>query len=206
MFFDPKDGLKPPPFKHTVYNALVIPRPIGWISTVSAEGVVNLAPFSFFNSVSGDPPCVIYCPNGQHPDGGPKDSLVNVEATGEFVYNMCTAELAEVMNATSAHMPRDVDEMAAVGLEAAPCVKVRPPRVKASPIVLECTYLETVKLPQGKSGNRDNIVVGQVIGIHVADEVIADGMIDPRKVKPLARLGYLDFATIDNVFQMQRPD
>ena len=130
MFFEPRSGLKPAPFKYTIYNALVVPRPIGWISTMSQDGVVNLAPYSFFNSVSGDPPCVMYCPNGwKKGTQEAKDSLVNVEATGEFVFNMCTYELRDQMNATAAHMPASIDEMAAVGLEAAPCQLVKPPRV-----------------------------------------------------------------------------
>jgi flavin reductase (DIM6/NTAB) family NADH-FMN oxidoreductase RutF len=207
VFFETASGLRPPPFKHAIYNALVVPRPIGWISTVSQEGIINLAPFSFFNSVSGDPPCVMYCPNGWKPGTREaKDSLTNVEATGEFVFNMCTYALREQMNATSAHVPSSVDEMAAAGLEAAPCKLVKPPRVKASPIALECLYLQTVALPASRNGSPNHIIVGQVVGIHVADEVITDGMIDVRKINPLARLGYLDYATIDQVFSMQRPD
>jgi flavin reductase (DIM6/NTAB) family NADH-FMN oxidoreductase RutF len=207
MFFETKAGLKPPPFKHTVYNALVVPRPIGWISTVSLEGVVNLAPFSFFNSVSGDPPCVMYCPNGwKRGTREAKDSLTNVEATGEFVFNMCTYALREQMNATAAHVPASVDEMAEAGLEAAPCELVKPPRVKASPIALECLYLQTVTLPAAGDGRPNYMVVGQVVGIHVADDVITDGLIDVHKIQPLARLGYLDYATLGDVFAMTRPD
>ncbi len=206
MFFEPSDGMKPPPFKHTVYNALVVPRPIGWISTLNREGVVNLAPFSFFNSVSGDPPCVIYCPNGwKSGTQEAKDSLVNVEETGEFVFNMCTYELREQMNATSIHVPTSVDEMALAGLEADVCELVKPPRVKASPIVLECQYLQTVKLPESSNRSPNNIVIGEVVGIHVSDEVIVDGIIDIQKVNPLARLGYLDYATLGDVFPINRP-
>lgn len=209
MFFDPAEvGMKPPPFKHTVYNALVVPRPIGWISTIDADGVINLAPFSFFNSLSADPPCVMFCPNGVKPGTDePKDSLVNVEATGEFVYNMCTYDLREAMIRTAVHEPASVDEMAAAGLEAVPCEKVRPPRVAESPVALECVYLETIKLPPGKSGAQSNLVLGQVVGIHVADGVITDGMIDMKKLRPLARLGYLDYASIEpeNVFSMRPP-
>lgn len=206
MFFETAAGLKPPPFKHTIYNALVVPRPIGWISTLSRDGVVNLAPYSFFNSVSGDPPCVMYCPNGwRSGTREPKDSLTNVEETGEFVFNMCTYELREQMNATAAHVPASIDEMAEANLEAAPCKLVKPPRVLASPIALECTYLQTVRLPTSSHGLPNNIVIGQVVGIHVSDDVITDGIIDIRKLNPLARLGYLDYATLGNVFSMQRP-
>ena len=210
MYFDPAEtGMKPAPFKHTVYNALVVPRPIGWISTLSTEGVVNLAPFSFFNSLCASPPCVMYCPNSFKPGTREqKDSLVNVEATGEFVFNLCTYEQREQMIITAAASPSSVDEMNEAGIEAAQCVKVKPPRVKASPIVLECHYLQTVHLPTAKDGSRQNAIVGQVVGIHIDDEVITDGIIDIRKVNPLARLGYLDYATLDmdNLFSMRPPD
>ncbi len=209
MYFDPKDGMRPKPFKHSVYNALVVPRPIGWISTMSKAGDVNLAPFSFFNSLTGDPPCVMYCPNGfKKGTEELKDSLTNAEETGEFVFNMCTYDLRDQMNATAVHMPSSYDEMAEAGLEAAPCVKVKPPRVKASPIALECSYLQTVHLPKSSRGLTNHVILGQVIGIHIADEVIHDGIIDIAKIRPLARLGYLDFAVIneDNIFVMPRPD
>ncbi len=209
MFFNPLEaGMKPPPFRHTVYNALVVPRPIGWISTLSEDGVVNLAPFSFFNSLSANPPCVMYCPNSFKPGTREhKDSLTNVEATGEFVFNMCTYELREQMIVTAAHSPASVDEMAQAGLEAAPSVNVKPPRVKASPIAMECKLLHVVELPRPPDGSRANVVIGQVVGIHVADEVISDGIIDVKKVNPLARLGYLDYATLDldNVFSLTPP-
>ena len=209
MYFDPDDGMKPPGFKHTVYNALVVPRPIGWISTISTDGVINLAPFSFFNALTGAPPTVMYCPNGfKTGTKEPKDSLTNAEETGEFVYNMCTYDLRDEMNKTSAHVPSSIDEMAEAGLEAAPCEKVKAPRVKASPIALECKYLQTVHLPKPSDGSPANLVIGQVIGVHIADDVIVDGMVDMAKLHPLARLGYLDYAAItpENIFAIPRPD
>ena len=208
MFFDPSEGMRPEPFKHTVYNALVVPRPIGWISTMSSDGVINLAPFSFFNSLCADPPCVMFCPNSFKPGTREqKDSLVNVEETGEFVFNMCTYELREQMIITAAHSPSSVDEMAQAGIEAGDCNVVKPPRVKASPIVMECKYLQTIDLPAARDGSRQVTVIGQVVGIHIADEVIVDGKIDIAKVNPLARLGYLDYARldIDNIFSMKPP-
>lgn len=209
MFFDPRsDGMKPEPFTHSVYNAIVVPRPIGWISTLGADGVVNLAPFSFFNALTGDPPCVMFCPNGFKPGTAePKDSLTNAEATGEFVFNLCTYDLREQMNATSAHEPASIDEMAAAGLAPADCENVKPPRVAAAPIALECKHLETVRLPPASSGAPNHVVIGEVIGIHVDEAVISDGIIDIVKLRPLARLGYLDFATIEPsaIFSMTRP-
>lgn len=210
MFFDPRNvGMKPTPFKHTIYNALVVPRPIGWISTLSKNEVVNLAPYSFFNSLSGDPPCVMFCPNGfKAGTTEPKDSLVNSEETGEFVFNICTYDLRDAMNETSKHVPASVNEMAEAGLEAADCINVKPPRVKASPIALECRYMQTIHLPSTKSGSPNNVVIGEVIGIHVKEDVIVDGIIDINKVQPLARLGYLDYALLEskNIFSLERPD
>ncbi|MFP6774491.1 MAG: flavin reductase family protein [Alphaproteobacteria bacterium] len=209
MYFDPKGGMRPPPFKHSVYNALVVPRPIGWISSISTDGVINLAPFSFFNALAGAPPCVMYCPNGYKTGTKEdKDSLINVRETGEFVYNMCTIDLLDAMNATSAHVPSSVDEMKAAGLEAAPCENVKPPRVKNTPIAMECKVLQIIDLPANEGTPPNHMVIGQVVGIHVDDDVIVDGMIDARKVKPLARLGYLDYAAIlpENVFSVPRPD
>jgi flavin reductase (DIM6/NTAB) family NADH-FMN oxidoreductase RutF len=206
MFFDPrKDGLKPAPLSHNVYNALVTPRPIGWISTLSKDGVANLAPFSFFNMVSAEPMYVIVCANGRHPDGGRKDSAVNALETGEFVYNACDAELMQAMNDTAEHMPRSIDEMIAAGLEPEPSEMVAVPRVKAAKVHLECKYMQTVELPNGPDGSPNLTIFGEVIGIHIADDVLTDGMIDPVKMRPLARLGYLDYAIIDQVFAMKRP-
>lgn len=210
MYFEPeRDGMRPAPLTHSVGTALVVPRPIGWISTLDEDGVVNLAPFSFFNMVSGDPPCVMYCPNGiKSGTDGPKDSLLNVEATGEFVFNLCTDDLKEQMNLTAAHLPRSVDEMAEAGLEAASCNRVKPPRVKASPVALECVHLQTIELPSSASGAPNHLVVGQVVGVHIDDDVIVDGRVDIGRLRPLARLGYLDYATIEAgaVFAMWRPD
>jgi flavin reductase (DIM6/NTAB) family NADH-FMN oxidoreductase RutF len=209
MFFNPLEvGMKPPPFKHTVYNALVVPRPIGWISTVNRDGVVNLAPFSFFNALSGDPPCVMYCPNAVKPGTEEKkDSYQNVQDTGEFVFNMCTWDLRHEMIATAEHAPSSVDEMAKAGLEAAPCNNVSPPRVKASPVALECKHLQTIDLPPGRN-SQSHMVIGEVVGIHINDDVITDGIVDVHKMNLIARLGYLDYAKIEseNIVALKRPD
>ena len=209
MFFNPLEvGMKPPPFTHTVYNALVVPRPIGWISTVNTDGVVNLAPFSFFNALSGDPPCVMYCPNAVKPGTSEKkDSYTNVQETGEFVFNMCTWGLRDQMIATAVHAPSSYDEMREAGLEPAECVNVKPPRVKVSPVALECKHLQTIDLPPGRN-SQSHMVIGQVVGIHIDDEVITDGIVDVRKMELIARLGYLDYAKIEpeNIVALRRPD
>ncbi|HCP00562.1 MAG: flavin reductase [Alphaproteobacteria bacterium] len=209
MFFNPLEvGMKPDPFKYTVYNALVVPRPIGWISTISADGVVNLAPFSFFNALSGDPPCVMYCPNAVKPGTEEKkDSYTNVQETDEFVFNMCTWSLRNEMIATAEHAPSSVDEMAIAGLEAAECHNVKPPRVKASPVALECKHLQTIDLPPGIA-SQSHMIIGSVVGIHINDALIKDGMVDMEKMDMIARLGYLDYAKIEpeNIIALKRPD
>ncbi len=202
MFIDPEVDPAPAPLRSSPLNALVVPRPIGWISTVSSDDVVNLAPFSYFNAVCGDPPCVAYCPNEAHIEGGGKDSLLNVEQTGEFVVNLVTWELREEMNATSAHVERGQNELAAAGLEAEPSVKVRPPRVRSSPAALECRYVETVRLP----GEMNHLVIGRVVGIYISDHVVTEGRVDPWALRPVGRLGYTDYTTLGEVFSMPRPD
>lgn len=206
MFIDPAIDMKPAPLRYSPFKALVVPRPIGWISTISAAGDINLAPFSFFNGVSDDPPCVMYCPNGTHRDGGPKDSLKNVQETGEFVFNLCNWDLREKMNRTAEHFPRDFDEMAAAGLDAAPCEMVAPPRVAAAPAAFECRYIQTVDLPADRSGKVAHMVIGEVIGIHIDESVIVDGIVDIGLLRPVARLGYTDYAVVDEGFTMARPD
>ncbi len=202
MFYETKDhhGLKHNPFK-----SLVVPRPIGWISSQDRNGVVNLAPYSFFNGVATEPPTVMFSSNGVHSEGSYKDSVRNVRDTGEFVCNLATWETREAMNTTSAMVARSVDEFELSGLTPVPSELVKPPRVKESPVHLECTYLQTVELPCDKPGQSNLVVFGQVIGIHIDDSIISDGMIDMNVFKPIARLGYFDYSVVDNVFTMRRP-
>ena len=198
MYFDPrteKHGLA-----HSPYTALVVPRPIGWISTIAADGVVNLAPYSFFNLVSSYPPFVLFSSADR------KDSQRNAEETGEFVCNLASYELREPMNASSAPYAQGVSEPARLGLEMAPSRQVKPPRVAAAPAALECKYFKTVEL-HGSDGkrNRSSIVIGEVVGIYIDDRVIVDGMVDIRRMRPVARLGYLDYCVVDEFFTMPRP-
>ncbi len=192
--------------KHNPFKALVVPRPIGWISSISASGHVNLAPYSFFNAVADSPPIVLFAANGQHCEGGYKDTLRNVEETGQFVCNLVTAELREAMNTSSGNAPRQVDEFELSGLEQEPSQLVKPPRVKQSLAHLECEYLQTVKLPTTIAGSANNVVFGKVIGIHINDAIIHDGKIDMQAFRPVARLGYHDYTTVDSIFSMNRPD
>ena len=203
MFYEIKNGHGLP---HDPFKSCIVPRPIGWISSVSSDGVVNLAPYSFFNGCGEAPPQIMYAPSGENVEGGLKDSLTNVEATGEFVANLVTWELREQMNESARHVPPGTDEMALAGLETEPSVLVKPPRVKASPIHLECEYVRTVELRSDRESYRNFVVFGEVVGIHIRDEVMTDGMVDMTKFKPLARLGYLDYSVTDNAFTMPFPD
>jgi flavin reductase (DIM6/NTAB) family NADH-FMN oxidoreductase RutF len=197
MFYDAvknNHGLALDPFK-----AVMVPRPIGWISTLSEQGVANLAPYSFFNAFSDGP---IYVAFGS---GGQKDSLRNVEATGEFACNLATYDLREAMNATSAGVAAYVDEFALAGLSKAPCQFIKAPRVGESPVCFECRHFQTVSLPNDDGHVNDWMVIGRVIGIHIDDRFIQDGRVDTAALKPIARLGYAEYATVESVWRMRRP-
>jgi len=196
---DEPHGLRFNPLK-----SCVIPRPIGWISTVSADGVNNLAPYSYFNTVSESPWIVMFS-GGKRPEGDPKDSVANVEATGEFVCNMVTEELVQVMNQSSAPYEKDQDEAAIIEIEMEPSEMVKPLRVKASPIHLECKFIDKKVLPTTKPDGGSTICFGEVIGVHIRDEVLNDGVIDVAAIKPVGRLGYLDYAIVDNIVTVPRP-
>lgn len=198
MFYDPRSedhGLA-----HAPWTALVVPRPIGWISSLSGDGIANLAPYSFFNAVSGVPPFVMFSSAGR------KDSQTNIEETSEFVVNMAVADLKDALNQSSAPFAPGVDEFDRAGLEKASCRNVRAPRVAASPVALECVLNQVVSLTaQDGTKARSEVIFGEVVGIHVADDVIVDGMLDITRMRPLSRLGYMDYAVIDDVFEMMRP-
>jgi len=198
MHYDPRSGTHGLP--HSPFYSLVVPRPIGWITSISATGVVNLAPYSFFNAVSSDPPIVMFSSSGR------KDSLVNIEKTGEFVCNLATWDLREEMNLTSGRHAPDVSEPEIAGLEMAPSVLVAPPRVKRSPAALECRLLRTMDLTNGDGVPVGSTVIfGEVVQIHIDDAVITEGRVDLKKIRPIARLGYMDYAVVDTIFPMKRP-
>jgi flavin reductase (DIM6/NTAB) family NADH-FMN oxidoreductase RutF len=198
---------KPHGLKHNPFKSLVAPRPIGWVSTLNQAGVVNLAPFSFFNAVADAPQMVIICVNGSHKAGGAKDTLANIRETGEFVCSMATWELREAMNHSSIDAPHGVDEMTLSGLAPAPCRLVKPPRVAAAPAALECVLHQIVELPSTNPNTANNTIFGRVVGIHINTSIIKDGMIDMTRFQPIARLGYNDYAVVrpDDVFTMPRP-
>jgi len=203
MFYEPgktQHGLPRDPFK-----SCVVPRPIGWISTISRGGVHNLAPFSQFQNLTFDPPYVMFASN-QSTKGQRKDTVVNTEATGEFVWNMATYGLREAVNKSAEEVPPEVDEFDLAGVTKAPSNLVRPCRVAESPIHFECAYHQTIRLPGNGTMGTDDIVIGRVIGIHIKEDVIGlDGRIDILKVRPIARLGYHDYTSVESVFQMVIP-
>jgi len=190
--------------RYNPLKACVVPRPIGWITTISAEGVINLAPFSFFNLLSYDPPFVMFSAGTHEGDGGNKDSVENAQATGEFVYSMATWAQKDQMNQTALIIERGVDEMAAAGLEGLPSRLVRPPRVKGSPVHFECKLHDVIVLPGRKPTSMHHLVIGQVIAVHIDDAVINNGLVDVLRMRPIARLGYKDYASVDAMFQMEK--
>ena len=200
MFYDAAKndhGLPYNPFK-----AIVAPRPIGWISSMSHKGEVNLAPYSFFNGLTDHPPTVMFASEGR------KDSVVFAEETREFVCNFACYALREQMNATSATFPRGVNEMEEAGLAAAPSRMVKPPRVKDSPCALECKWLQTIRLPDLDGRVTDRYVVfGQVVGVYIDDAFIKDGKLDTAAMRPIARAGYSDYfvGTPETRFSLKRP-
>jgi flavin reductase (DIM6/NTAB) family NADH-FMN oxidoreductase RutF len=191
----------------SVYKILigsVVPRPIGWISTVNPAGRPNLAPFSFFNAVCANPPHVLFCPSIRIENRQPKDSLHNVRATGEFVVNMVTEDLAEAMNLTSTDLPPEVNEFEFSGLSISPSKKVQPPRVAASPIHYECKVVHIFEV--GNQPGSGNVVIGRVVHIHVDESVLFGGdKIDLAKLKPIGRLGGNGYCRVTDLFRMVRP-
>jgi flavin reductase (DIM6/NTAB) family NADH-FMN oxidoreductase RutF len=193
-------GLPRDPFK-----SCVIPRPIGWISTISRDGLHNLAPFSQFQNLTFDPPYVMFASN-QTTKGRRKDTVVNTELTGEFVWNMATYDLREAVNKSAEEVAPDVDEFELAGVTKAPSRIVKACRVAESPVQFECAYHQTIRLPGNGTMGTVDIVFGRVIGIHIKDDVIgADGRIEVLKIRPIARLGYHDYTSVESIFQMVIP-
>jgi flavin reductase (DIM6/NTAB) family NADH-FMN oxidoreductase RutF len=200
MFYEPEKRdrtlLPYDPFK-----AIVAPRPIGWITSMSRKGEVNLAPYSFFNGVNSRPNLVMFGSEGF------KDSVAFIEETREFVCSLATWDLRNAMNATAAPMARGVNEMERAGLAPAPCRIVKPPRVAASPCALECKLVNIVAMQTHDGQPVDcHVVFGQVVGVHIDDRYVVDGLLDTAAMKPIARCGYDQYAVVDSVFSMVRPE
>lgn len=201
MFYEPAKndhGLPYNPFK-----SCVVPRPIAWISTISKDGIVNLAPFSQSNILGWDPPYVMFSAHNRF-NGNRTDSVTNAESIGEFVYNMATYDLRDAVVDSSMIEEPGVDEMAATGLTAAPSRLVKPPRVLESPVNLECKHHQTIVLANDTPGMFNSVVIGRVVGVHINDDYIgSDGKLDIVKMRPLARMGYLDYTSVTEIFEMR---
>ena len=185
---------------HDPFKAIIAPRPIGWITSMSASGAINLAPYSFFNGVRSKPPMVMFASETR------KDSQTFIEETKEFVCNLATWDLREQMNQTSAPYPRGVNELEEAGLTAAPCRLVKPPRVAEAPCALECKYVQTIALTDHNGKPLDGfVVIGQVVGVHIDERYIRNGLLDTAAMKPIARGGYHDYSVLTESFTMRRP-
>ena len=199
MFYRPEDGHGLP---HNPFNAVVAPRPIGWISTRGADGSENLAPYSFFNAVAYVPPQVIFASTSAKPDrDGTKDSVDNVRDTEVFCVNIVPYDMREAMNRTSGPWERETDEFALAGLEREACETIPCSRVAGAPAALECRASQVIRL----EGEANFLVLGTVTGVHLRDDCVADGRFDITRVRPLARCGYRDYAVVREVFEMERP-
>ncbi|PJD91617.1 MAG: hypothetical protein CK424_06210 [Legionella sp.] len=201
MFYTLKDMPK------GLLNACVVPRPIAWISSVSKFGIPNLAPFSYFNIVCENPAMVLFSTTKAHIEGGPKDTLKNIEETGEFVINIVTLQLMEAMNLTSASLLRAVNEFDFANIDYEPSHLIHVPRVKDSPIHLECEYHDSIQLPSDSEKYVNKMVIGKVKGIHVNPSVMTDGFIDLKKMQLIARVGYGKYLQLgDELISMPKAD
>ncbi len=203
MFFEPMDyknaGLSRNPLK-----AIVAPRPIGWISSCGKDGSVNLAPYSFFNAVSEDPAIVIFSVQASGPDHQ-KDTLRNVTETNAFTVNIVGANQVQAMNVSSGDYPYGENEFTTAGLRMIPGTTVNAPHVGEVPAALECTLLQTINLPANDRGGHYTAILGTVTGIFVDQSVIVDGKISYALLAPVARMGYRDYANINDFFELGRP-
>jgi flavin reductase (DIM6/NTAB) family NADH-FMN oxidoreductase RutF len=200
MYYEP--GSRPHGLPWDPFKSCIVPRPIGWISTTSAAGVDNLAPFSQFQQVSYDPPTVLVCVN-QTALGARKDTAVNIADTGEFVWNMATYAQREAVNLTATDLPHGTDEFIHAGLGKLPSRHVRPPRVAGAPVHFECRHLQTVRIDGNSAAGTVDVIFGRVIAVHIDDAAIdARGRLDILALRPLARLGYHDYTSVESAFEM----
>ena len=202
MFYTPGNH-KDHGLPHNPFKAIVSPRPIGWISTISADGKPNLAPYSFFNAVSETPPMVAF--SSSPGANGEKDSLINARDTAEFVVNIVSKEQMQAMSNTSADLAHGESEFDFAGLSAEPASLVKAPMVAGAPCQLECKLWDIITLPESPDGQKNHLVIGQVVGIHIDDAIITDGKVDVLKFNPVARLGYMDYTAVEDVFPLARP-
>ena len=204
MHYDPREGTRPLPFDP--FKSCTVPRPIGWISTISKDGLPNLAPFSQWQNITYDPPIVMFSAD-QHVDGRRKDTVINAEETGYFVWNMATYDLRDAVNKSAQPVPRGVDEFQLAGVTKALSIEAPGPRVAESPCHFECKYLNTLRFRGRTKVSDADVVFGEVVRVHVNEAfVLPSGKLDILKIRPLARLGYYDYTTVTEVFEMRIPN
>ncbi|WP_299738373.1 flavin reductase family protein [uncultured Roseobacter sp.] len=200
MFYRPQDGHGLP---HNPFNAIVAPRPIGWISSRDVQGRNNLAPYSFFNAVAYTPPQVMFASTSAKEDqGDTKDSVANIRETGAFCVNIVEYAMRDVMNISSGMLPKDVDEFEAAGITSTECNEIDCARVADAPASLECRMTQIVAV----KGESNFVVFGEVVGVHLRDDTLVEGRFDIRTYQPLSRLGYRDYTRVTEVFELARPD
>lgn len=203
MDYDPRTGGHGLPFDP--FKSCTVPRPIGWLSTIGADGIANLAPYSQWQNLTFDPPMVMFAAN-QTNDGRRKDTVVNAETTGFFVWNMATWALREAVNKSAMSLPPEVDEFEVAGVAKAGCVMAPGPMVKESPVHFECRYLTTTRFRGDSAVGTVDVVFGEVVRIHIDEAAVAaDGKLDILNLRPIARMGYYDYTVVDNIFEMRIP-
>ena len=203
MFYEPKNGHGLP---HDPFKAIVAPRPIGWISTLDTQGRANLAPYSFFNGCGDRPPMVMFAQTGaKKPSELIKDSVTNARETGEFACNIVGESLKDAMNVSTEAFDAGVDEFDKAGLTKAPGQAIAAPHVAEAPAVLECRTLQVIDLPAWKDGWTNAVVIGEVVGVHIDEAHLRDGLLDVLSYNPVARMGYMDYTTVLDRWQMRRP-
>ena len=200
MFYEPKKGV---PFKIDPFKSLIFPRPIGWISSVNKNGVANLAPYSYFNAVTDEPPQIMFCSNGSSTHGKYKDSLSNILNTKEFVVNFVTTATRNQMNISSRDFKPDEDEFLLSNLKKKKSKLVKAPSVRDSPVNLECKLVKIIKL-KSNSDKTSTMVVGEVIGVYIKNKFIKNNRVDSVSMKYIARMGYSEYTTISSKFNLKR--
>ena len=189
----------------THFKSLIVPRPIGWISSKNNNGQINLAPYSFFNAIATIPPMVVIGPGGYSKSGNNKDTLLNIKNNTEFVCNFVSWDVKDIMNESSYSFDNNESEIEKLNIETENSTMVSIPRVKLSPAHFECTLFKIIDLPSDSKGNPNHLIIGNIIGINISDKIIKNDRIDIGELKPISRMGYDEYALINTIFSMKRP-
>ena len=189
----------------THFKSLIVPRPIGWISSKNNNGQINLAPYSFFNAIATIPPMVVIGPGGYSKSGNNKDTLLNIKNNPEFVCNFVSWDVKDIMNESSYSFDNNESEIEKLNIETENSTMVSIPRVKLSPAHFECTLFKIIDLPSDSKGNPNHLIIGNIIGINISDNIIKNDRIDIGELKPISRMGYDEYALINTIFSMKRP-